>query len=94
MTIAGRIRILRQQHNLNQTEASIMFDLDNSIWSRIERGERTPSLQFIMQICEEWHVSADYLLFGETDPENQVDLNGLSLSQIHAVKEIVDGLRR
>jgi len=92
-TVANRIRELRQKHNLNQTEAAMKFHMDKSTWNRIESGERGPALPFIMQICEEWHVSADYLLFGERNLENQVDLNGLPPSQIHAVKELVDGLR-
>lgn len=76
------------------TEASIKFNMDKSTWSRIESGDREPSVQVLKAICEEWHVSADYLLFGKEARENQVDLDGLSFSQINAVKVIVDGLRR
>lgn len=94
MTMAERIKTLRKKHNLNQTGAAMIFHIDKTSWSRIESEQREPSIQLVKAICKEWHVSADYLLFGETDPENEVDLNGLSLSQIHAVKEIVDGLRR
>lgn len=93
MTIANRIRKLREKHNLNITEASIHFNMDKSTWSRIESGKVKPSLQLVETICREWHVSADYLLFGERDTENQVDLSGLPYSQIHAIKVVLDGLR-
>lgn len=94
MTIAGRIRQLRTKYNLNITEASIQFNMDKSTWSRIESGKAKPSLQLVETICQEWHVNADYLLFGEKESENLLDLSGLTLSQIHSIKVIVEGLRR
>lgn len=93
MTTAGRIRKLREKYHYSITKASIEFNMDKSTWSRIERGEREPSVQLLKAICKKWHVRADYLLFGETEAENQVDLDGLSFSHINAIKAIVDGLR-
>ena len=85
MTIQERIKELRCKNRLTQEGAALKFHTNKSTWSRIESGE---------QICQEWHVSADYLLFGEKDTENQVDLSGLSFFQIHMVKELVNDLRR
>lgn len=93
MTIQERIKELRCKNRLTQEGAALKFHTNKSTWSRIESGERAPSLQLVEQICQEWHVSADYLLFGEKDTENQVDLSGLSFSQIHIVKELVNDLR-
>lgn len=92
-TIQGRIKELRKNRNLSQKRAALIFHVDTSQWSRFESGYRAIPLQLVEEICQVWHVSADYLLFGERDTENQIDLSGLSLSQIHAVKVIVDGLR-
>lgn len=93
MTIQERIKELRCKNRLTQEGAALKFHTNKSTWSRIESGERAPSLQLVEQICQEWHVSADYLLFGEKDTENQVDLSGLSFSKIHMVKELVNSLR-
>lgn len=94
MTIQTRIRALRKKNNLTQEGAAMKFHTNKSTWCRIENGDREPSLQLVEQICREWHMSADYLLFGEKDTENQVDLSGLSFTQIHVVKEIVNSFRR
>lgn len=93
-TIQERIKALRKKNGLTQDGAAMRFHTNKSTWSRIESGEREPSLQLVEQICKEWHVSADYLLFGENDTKNQVDLSGLTYPQRVAIKEVVNGLRR
>lgn len=93
-TTGERLKKLRLENNLNQEGAAMTFHMDKSTWSRIESGRREPSIRLIEQVCQKWHVSADYLLFGEKNSENCVDLEGLTFAQIAAVKEIVKGLRR
>lgn len=91
-TICERIKELRKKNRLTQDRAALKFLTNKSTWSRIESGEREPSLQLVELICREWHISADYLLFGEGSTENRVDLSGLTFSQKAAIKEIVNGL--
>ncbi len=84
---------MRIRNRLNQTGASLLFHVDVSTWSRIEGGKREPSFQLVEQICGEWHVSADYLLFGKEDNKDQVNLNGLTFRQIQVVKSLIDSYR-
>lgn len=93
MTIQERIKELRCKNRLTQEGAALKFHTNKSTWSRIENGERDPSLQLVEQICKEWHISADYLLFGKQSNENQVDLNGFTFSQIAAIKSLLDSFR-
>ncbi len=93
-SIGERIRELRKEHRLSLDGAALKFHVDKSTWSRIETGKREPPVQFIIQLCKEWHVSADYLLFDKKENENQVDLNGFTFSQIAAVKTLLDTFRR
>lgn len=91
--INERIKELRKQNKLTQDRAAQKFLMDKSTWSRIENGYREPSVQLIKKICLEWNTSADYLLFGEKNTENQVDINGLTYYQIHLIKEVIDAIR-
>ena len=93
-TMRGRIKELREERGWNQTVAARQLLVSASVLNRIESGEREPTLPMLKQICEVFHVSADYVLYGEKDTENQIDLNGLPFAQINAIKEIVNGLRR
>ncbi len=92
--IAARIKELRNERGLSQQKVSMDYHVSKSTWSNYERGTRKITLELIAYICEAWGVSADYLLFGETNRENYIDLSGLSPSHIHDIKEIVNGLRR
>lgn len=93
-SIGERIRKLRKKHSLSLDGAALKFHVDKSTWSRIETGKREPSVQLIMSICKEWHVSADYLLFNKEDDDNHVDVNGFTFSQIAAIKSLLDTFRR
>lgn len=93
-TIGKRIKELREKRGWNQTTAAVQLLVSTSVLSRIESGKRELTLFMLIQVCEVFHVSADYVLYGEKDTENQIDLNGLPFAQINAIKEIVNGLRR
>lgn len=93
-TIHERIKELRKKKGLSQSQAAEMFDISESAWSRIEHGKRGLSAILLADICEKWHVSADYILLGERDTEKQLDISGLTASQIFAIKVFVEGIRR
>ena len=95
--IAGlpeRLRKLRLQNNLTQKDIAGLLDLSPSIVSGYETGERTPSVEVLLQLSGIYKTSTDYLLGKDkvvTTPS--VDLSGLTTEQVHAVHVIVQSMQ-
>ena len=62
MTFGEKLRLLREEHELNQTELGKKLSMTQRKISYLERGQYEPSLQDIKAICGCFRVSADYLL--------------------------------
>ncbi len=60
--IDKRIRELRLENNLNQTELALLCSVKQSCVSKWERGETYPDPETIILLTEIFKVSADYLL--------------------------------
>lgn len=60
--IAERIKELRQNANLTQTELAKRLGLTRSSINAWEMGISTPSTQYIVELANLFHVSTDYLL--------------------------------
>lgn len=57
-----KIREIRKARNLNQGEFASIIGTSNAAISNWERGENTPSLKTVFQICERLDVDANELL--------------------------------
>lgn len=64
VSIGTRIRYYRTRKHLSQEQLAEQTDLSNVFISYIERGERMPSLDAIINIANALNVSADDLLSG------------------------------
>ena len=62
----NRLRELRKAAGMKQQELANLLDVTTTQVSDIERGNTTTSMARLYQLCEYFHVSADYLL-GFTD---------------------------
>lgn len=70
MSIFGeRVRGLREDKDMNQTQLAIVLNTTQKKISRIETGENEPNLQDIRLLCNYFNVSADYLLGLTDNPE-------------------------
>lgn len=66
---AARLRELRKQKNLSQTDLGQLAGLHYThIW-RFERGASRPSGDTLMRLAEALGVTSDYLLEGATDDD-------------------------
>ena len=54
--LGGRIRKSREQHGLSLTELSVAVGSDKSALSKIEKGERIPSLETIGRLADEMEM--------------------------------------
>ena len=65
----SRLRKLRKAAGMKQPELASLLDITPTQVSDMERGHTTTSMARLYQLCEYFHVSADYLLGLTDDPE-------------------------
>lgn len=68
--IRKRLKDLRTQNNLTQTELAKALGLSFSAISMYERGERKPDFETLETIADYFNVTMDYL-YGKTDIPNE-----------------------
>ncbi|MBQ8767480.1 MAG: helix-turn-helix transcriptional regulator [Clostridia bacterium] len=66
MKTAERIRSLREDKDLTQTEIAEYLNTSQTVYSRYERNERSLPIEMLYELCDFYNVSADYIL-GRTD---------------------------
>ena len=59
---AARIRQLRMENNLSQTEFGQLFGISKQQVSDMERGRRTTTIEQLYAIAEHFNVTSDYLI--------------------------------
>lgn len=65
--IGNRIKKLRKDKGLNQSELAVNLNLTRRMISGIESGETNPTLKQIEVLSRYFGVSADYLIFDVDD---------------------------
>lgn len=62
LSFGEKIRLLREERELNQTELGCAVNMTQRKVSYIECGKYEPSMEDIRLLCKFFQVSADYLL--------------------------------
>ena len=62
LTFAEKLRLLREEKELNQTQLGQAVNMTQRKISYLENGKYEPSLEDIKMLCRFFNVSADYLL--------------------------------
>lgn len=57
-----RIRQLREDNDMNQTEVANKLQIRQNVYSRYETGKNDMKPFQIIELCKLYNVSADYLL--------------------------------
>lgn len=68
MTIGTRIKTLRKEKGLNQTELGNLINLSHGAVAAMESGRNDPSSETTIKLSEIFNVSTDYLLTGKKEP--------------------------
>lgn len=76
---AGRLRELRRQRNLSQTELGKLVGIHYTHVGRYERGISRPTAATLMRLAEVLGVSGDYLIEGAADDEANARLQDAEL---------------
>ncbi len=78
-SIGERIKFIRKQYKLTQTEFGKKFGVSQTHISKIEKGEENPSETLIMFICSSFFVNYEWLKNGtgliEPVPNSSEDIN-------------------
>lgn len=95
-TLGDRIKQLRVNRNLNQTDLAKLIGCTSSIISAYELNERKPSIKILIKISTYFNVSTDYLLGlnQNTRDPNIIDLSALTESQRTAIKQLIESIKK
>ncbi|MBQ4074358.1 MAG: helix-turn-helix transcriptional regulator [Clostridia bacterium] len=58
----NRIRDLREDHDLTQTQIAKMLGMSQTGYSKYETGENDIPTQILIKLADFYHTSVDYLL--------------------------------
>lgn len=68
MYVLTRIREIRKEKGLSQKEIAKMINMNQTQYSRYERGENEIKVNVLIDICRALEVSSDYILGLTDDP--------------------------
>ncbi|MFR4583339.1 helix-turn-helix domain-containing protein [Clostridium cadaveris] len=79
MTLGERLKKLRLENNISQTELAKHFNIARSTLSQYESNQRTPNDELKIKFSEFFGVSIDYLL-GKTDIRSYTDDSNITVA--------------
>ncbi len=62
LKLIKRIRDLREDHDLTQTEIADILHTSQTMYARYERGANELPIHHLITLCNFYHVSSDYIL--------------------------------
>ena len=74
MKLSQRIRAMREDHDLTQTDIAKLLNTSQTVYSRYERDERTLPTEMLYTLALYYNISADYLL-GLTAESAEIKFN-------------------
>ena len=89
--IADKIKFLREQKELTQTDLAKKLGITRSSVNAWELGISVPSTQYIVELANLFSVSTDYLL--GVAKTSTIDINGLSEKDIEIIYSLVEHLK-
>ena len=66
----GRLKTLRIQQNLTQSQFGAILGISKPAISDIERGRRTTTIEKLVEIADYFDVSVDYLVGRSDNPQS------------------------
>ena len=90
--IADRVKWLREQHGLSQSELAKQLGITRSSVNAWEMGVSVPSTQYIIELATRFHVSCDFLLC--VDSTLTMDISGLKEEDIRILHMMAHHLRQ
>lgn len=89
--VADRIKYLREQRGLSQTDLSKLLGITRSSVNAWELGISVPSTQYLVDLSHIFKVSTDYIL--GVDTTATISIAGLEEKDIQLVHRLIAHLR-
>lgn len=89
---AERIRDLRTDNNLTQSEAAERMGFSLSGYRKLEQGQNGGSIDSLIMVADYYHISIDYLVYGEERDYISGLSEGLTDSQKRIVRATIASL--
>ncbi len=89
--IADKIKDLREQKNLTQTDLAKLLGITRSSVNAWEQGISVPSTQYVVELAQLFKVSTDYLL--GVDASATLSIAGLTEADVQLVHSLISHLR-
>ena len=70
-TYLDRLRGLREDNDLTQTQVADVLGTSQTMYARYERGANELPIRHLITLCKYYNVSADYLLNTTPDPRRK-----------------------
>ena len=100
-SIGKNIRAARIKKKMRQEDAAEKSNISLSYYGAIERGERIPTLEVLIDILNAFGVSADEILYDLVDADYEIKqtlvsnkLTGLSKQNLTLVSDIIDVVKK
>ena len=94
VNIGSRIKELRTERRMTQTEFAERLGVTKSSISSYENGSRLPSYDVLLKMSRIFKVSPDVLL-GQVDKNHAtLDISGLTNEQVIVLKDLIENYRK
>jgi transcriptional regulator with XRE-family HTH domain len=70
-TIQERLRGLREDNDLTQSQVAQILGTSQTMYARYERGANELPIRHLVTLCRLYNISADYFLGTEPDPRRR-----------------------
>ena len=70
-SIQQKIRGLREDNDLTQTQVAQVLGTSQTMYARYERGANELPIRHLITLCRLYNLSADYFLGTEPDPRRR-----------------------
>lgn len=93
--IGKRILEIRKSMNMNKEQFSKLIGISGQYLGTVENGVNGLSLESIINLCKNTHISADYILFGKehiTDEKLKNVFSGIDETQINSAFKSLENI--
>ena len=87
------LKSLRLNAGLTQKQLADKMGITSAVVSYYELSERIPSPETLIKLANIFHVSADYLLGIQKNPNETLDIGGLDGDEIELLQHMITVLR-